>query len=62
MDKKKLTRAEWEKFFDTLFVVVGNMNSLMMVCIPLVKAMEAAGYMDDAANYLYIQHSDDLAF
>jgi hypothetical protein len=52
MTDKRLTKAEWEQFFNVLFTCVGDEKGLHAVCVPLVKAMDKAGYMEEAKKYL----------
>lgn len=53
MTDNKLTNEDWDRFFHTLFECTGgNEDRLKAVCIPLAKAMDASGRMEEATKYL----------
>jgi hypothetical protein len=52
MDDNKLTNEDWAVFFYTLFECVGNKEGLKAVLLPLAKAMDASGHMEEARKFL----------
>lgn len=52
VENSMITDTDWEVFFNTLFACAGSENALREITIPLAKALDDAGYIDQAMKVL----------